>query len=401
MKCLQQNKGQPLKDQFKALKLCFLTHRQIGASEAVYRVLPGFHLKDSNIGCIFVITGFPEKRSLFFKPARKDTDEPEILEEEDVGEFNVMDEEDAEDYIEEEISQFHPEEVTIGNRVGKYQQTVTIIDKYARRPTYLEKMCLAQFASLYTSASKVPKTAEWNPSNEYSTNKSSPFSLPTTKTVVPKYIKLKGLSGFMRCKVMPSVVRTHASNKKEGSEQFYAEIFLWSSWRKEEEEIKKDLDECKQIYNERLKEIQTNRNHIYPHEEAMNLLDFDRDLEEVRPTHIFDHLDAQGEQDNEEIKLEGIEDDENFVGRDLAFESNFKNTLNLEEFFKYPKIDLPENRDEILEMTKKLVPEQKRVLKYVVKFCYDMLLAEKNPGFDVDPLRLIVHGGAGKFILNL
>ena len=63
--------------------------------------------------------------------------------------------------------------------------------------------------------------------------------------------------------------------------------------------------------------------------------------------------------------------------------------------------DLPENREEILEMTKKLVPEQKRVLKYVVKFCYDMLLAEKNPGFDVDPLRLIIHGGAGKFILNL
>ena len=55
---------QPIKDQFKALKLCFLTHRQIGASEAVYRVLPGFHLRDSNVGCIFVITGFPEKRNL-------------------------------------------------------------------------------------------------------------------------------------------------------------------------------------------------------------------------------------------------------------------------------------------------------------------------------------------------
>ena len=355
-------------------------------------------MKDSNIGCIFVITGFPEKRNLFFKPARKATDEPELLE--DDGEIIMMDEEDAENYIEEEISQFHSEKVTIANRVGEYQQTVTIIDKYARRPRFLEKMCLAQFASLYTSASKVPKSAEWDPSNEYSANKFSTFTLLTTNTPVPKYIKLKGLSGFMRCKVIPSVVRTHASNKKEGSEQFYAEIFLWSSWRKEEEEIKKDLDECKQIYNERLEEIQTNRNKIYPHEEAMNLLDFDRDLEEVRPAHIFDHLDAQGEQDNEDIMLQGIENDENFVGRDLAFESNFKNALNLEEF-KYPKIELPENREDIIEMTKKLAPEQKRPLKYVVKFCYDMLLAEKNPGFDVDPMRLIIHGGAGNFILNL
>ena len=204
----------------------------------------------------------------------------------------------------------------------------------------------------------------------------------------------------MRCKVIPTVVRTHASNKKEGSEQFYSEIFLWSSWRNEKEEIKKDLEECKKLYNDRLQEIQMNRNKIYPHEEAMNLLDFDRDLEEVRPMHIFDQLDPQGEQDNEEVKLQGIEDDETFVGRDLAFESNLKDALNLEES-KYPKIDLPENSEDIIEMTKKLAPEQKRPLKYVVKFCYDMLLAEKNPGFDVEPLRLIIHGGAGKFILKL
>ena len=55
----------------------------------------------------------------------------------------------------------------------------------------------------------------------------------------------------------------------------------------------------------------------------------------------------------------------------------------------------------MIEMTKKLAPEQKRPLKYAVKFCYDMLLAEKNPGFDMEPLRLIIHGGAGKSFLSL
>ena len=307
-------------------------------------------------------------------------------------------EEDAE-YVEEEISQFHSEKVSIASRVGKYQQTITNIDRYARRPKFLEKMCLAQFVSLYTSTSKVPKSVEWDPRKEYSKNKFSKFTVHSTKSSVPKYIKLNGLSGFMRCKVIPSVVRTHASNKKEGSEKFYAEIFLWSSWRNEEEEIKKDLEECKQIYNERLDEIQINRSKIYPHEEAMNLLDFDRDLEEVRPTHIFDHLDPQGEQNNEEVRLQGIEDDETFVGRDLIFESNLKDGQILEES-KYPKIDLPENIEDMIEMTKKLAPEQKRPLKYAVKFCYDMLLAEKNPEFDMEPLRLIIHGGAGKFMSN-
>ena len=83
MECLKQVKGKPMYEQMKALKLCFVTHRQIGASEAVYRILPGLHLKDSNITCIFVVTGFPENRQLFFKPAKNSNDEPEQILEDD------------------------------------------------------------------------------------------------------------------------------------------------------------------------------------------------------------------------------------------------------------------------------------------------------------------------------
>ena len=51
----------------RALKTAYLTHRQLGASEAVYRILPGMRLKESNIACIFVTTGFPDNRSAFYK----------------------------------------------------------------------------------------------------------------------------------------------------------------------------------------------------------------------------------------------------------------------------------------------------------------------------------------------
>ena len=55
------------KEKLKKLKLAYFTHRQVGASEAVYRILPNLKLKDSNITCIFVMTGFPEKSFFIFQ----------------------------------------------------------------------------------------------------------------------------------------------------------------------------------------------------------------------------------------------------------------------------------------------------------------------------------------------
>ena len=45
----------------------FLTHRQIGESEAYYRLLPQLHLKESNIEATFVPTGFKYNRSRFLQ----------------------------------------------------------------------------------------------------------------------------------------------------------------------------------------------------------------------------------------------------------------------------------------------------------------------------------------------
>ena len=47
-------------EQLNALKQAWLKCRQIGASEAVYRLISGLHLTASNISTIFVATGFPE-----------------------------------------------------------------------------------------------------------------------------------------------------------------------------------------------------------------------------------------------------------------------------------------------------------------------------------------------------
>merc|ERR1712020_174629 len=42
---LKATASQDAKERLKALKLAYLTHRQVGASEACYRLLPGMKLK--------------------------------------------------------------------------------------------------------------------------------------------------------------------------------------------------------------------------------------------------------------------------------------------------------------------------------------------------------------------
>ena len=57
--------GRDMKSKMQYLAQAFLTHRQIGESEAIYRILPNLHLSESNIKTVFVASGFPHNRSKF------------------------------------------------------------------------------------------------------------------------------------------------------------------------------------------------------------------------------------------------------------------------------------------------------------------------------------------------
>ena len=46
----------------------FLSSREMGESEAYYRMFPSLHLSKSNVKCTFVATGFPENRSTMVMP---------------------------------------------------------------------------------------------------------------------------------------------------------------------------------------------------------------------------------------------------------------------------------------------------------------------------------------------
>ena len=60
---LQKAENDGLRNRLSIVANQFLTHRQIGESEAYYRLLPHLHLKESNVETVSIQTGFKQNRS--------------------------------------------------------------------------------------------------------------------------------------------------------------------------------------------------------------------------------------------------------------------------------------------------------------------------------------------------
>ena len=64
---LKNAENESLKTKLSVVAHTFLTHRQIGESEAFFKILPHLHMKESNIEALYVPTGFPKNRSKFLR----------------------------------------------------------------------------------------------------------------------------------------------------------------------------------------------------------------------------------------------------------------------------------------------------------------------------------------------
>ena len=131
-------KNMSQKQTLHSLKRVYMTKREIGFCEAVYRVSRDLHLKKSNVQTTFVSSGFPKNISHFLKKMN-------------------------EDYIDEQISDCSDNEeiVHLDNRIGNFKQSISIQDKYKGRPKMEDgkqwQIILAQFATSYTRCEKIPK----------------------------------------------------------------------------------------------------------------------------------------------------------------------------------------------------------------------------------------------------
>ena len=62
---MKNSECEGLKEKISLMMHTFLTHRQIGEAEAVYKILPDFHFKESNLSTVFFPNCPREERSKF------------------------------------------------------------------------------------------------------------------------------------------------------------------------------------------------------------------------------------------------------------------------------------------------------------------------------------------------
>ena len=132
---LRESMNDDIKERLKKMVSVFLTHRQMGESEAYYRIIPNMLMKDSNIKTVFAQTGFNSSCYL------------EKVEESDIDQCEKV--------------------VEVEGRLGKYQEKPSLYDKYLRRDcksqAQISKLCYAQFVKRYQSVGKMDDDFDTTP----------------------------------------------------------------------------------------------------------------------------------------------------------------------------------------------------------------------------------------------
>ena len=127
---LAQTNTNDLKEKMRTVANVFLTHRQMGEAEAVYRLLPSTNLKKSNVTSQWVSLGVKDERSSRWRKA-----------------------------TEEDCKSGRP--VTqLACHEGFWYEQQDLWSKYLRRPAEIEDICLAQFAKMYRSGCKTKNNDE-------------------------------------------------------------------------------------------------------------------------------------------------------------------------------------------------------------------------------------------------
>ena len=401
MEALKDNKSPEVRENMKRVAGGYVKQRQIGESEAIYRILPTLYLSKSNVKCKFALTGYPQERSHMFLQA-------------------------TEKQIQAGVECIH-----IAGKDGLWYEQPDLYNKYLRRPAQLDNLCYAQFVMMYDSASSnnskdsddnnieednevdeekddqseladVADTLE-DTSSYYKYNHMMTYLDNGNKGLsLPKLIELSdpvpGEARKMRRRKQAAALRQYKGGRNEEPERFmYRELMLYTPRR---EEIPTDKEAIVELYNEEYegeRKVAIVKRQVMPHlecvEEARYMVE---ELQkELDLTETAVNLDPEAAQDNEECAEIGETDHPDFVHLDpTQLEYINTETNNDKQPAPFKRIELPPD-DELWKRVMSLDKFQAEVLNIVVKYCRDLVKARKvgNPP-PVAPL-LIVTGGAG------
>ena len=379
---LKKAENESLKTKLSVVVSTFLTHRQIGESEAFFKILPHLHMKDSNIESIFVPTGFEKNRSKFLKQISKEEAKTCI---------NI---------------------VSLSDQDGLFIEKPSMIDKFQRidssQNEYIHHLRYLQFNMKYTSCNTEPKDSDfwsdviaenekgWILTDELNLIVTDDFEVSKIRYSLPKFIQLNDLKPgepkFMRRRIR-RVARFHKINRtKHPHEYYFSELQLYSKFTKESELEPDDMEKCKLLF-----EMKSVHNHTSKIQNVKTFLmkyldtveEGKENAKDIVDSNIGDILDAALEQDNDDCEEAGITDHPDFIFKDpsdMIERSTEERRYKAINLYDEPTLD---------HVSQTLDEDQRLVLEIGVDFAKSIVKAKKTKGCQNSPPLLIVQGGAG------
>ena len=376
---LKDSGATELKEQMKIVANMFMTHREMGEAEAVYKLIPSMHLRGSNVTCQWVTTCAHEERSCRFRKAT-----------------------DAQ--LKTGIDAFK-----IDGHDGLFYEVQDIWSKYLRRPDSLSKICFAQFARMYRSVNFKEEGEDDMNEDDQETEEAQiaepelgNFKYVMThdnndKNELPKIISLKklrpGEPTKMRRRRHPAALRYHKLHKATDALKYMlSEIMLYKPLS---DEVPKEsiLEMYEESYNGERK-VDLVKAQVMPFLEDVTEARFyvdevmkDIDTEEVEKT-----LDPHLVPDNEECNEESEEECSTYGHLDPRNIDIPEDPLPAKSIYRSIEIKPIE---ELRASTRSMDKYQRAVVDMGVKYAKDLVKARRNFSPVPDPPYVMVHGGAG------
>ena len=333
--------------QLKKLGNVFLTHREVSAQEAVYRLL-SMPMKKCSRQVVFINTSLPSERIHILK-------------------------------CRQQLQELDPDSDDVFQK--------GLLDRYAARPKSLDNMFLADFGSLYQSNYGNSKEVE-NLSEEISDDEAD-------KNL--KSIKLMNGMGIMKRRKNRAVIRFPRFSKEKHPEKFFHSILmLYIPWRNEEKDLLIPYSSYLEHYQRKQDEIIKN---METYEKETGLLD--SALQILRSEEVnfneWDRISSSTQQEQTDSKLEGTTWAEDFQINACSSEmlQNPPELQNEPELpYRLEKQEKIFNFVEYSKLVQSLNNEQRQIFNIIQKWCRNLRRSNKTKTIS-EPFHLFVTGGAG------
>ena len=332
-----------LKTQLKKVGSAFLTHREVSAQEAVYRIL-SLPMKQLSRPVVFVDTNPKHQRIAVLK---------------DNDALNELDDDDT----------------------NVFQKS--LVDRYQHRPRELQSMCLAEFAASFA--------VNYKPSDD---SECDALPAPDSETTSSQITLTDGF-GEMKRRKHEAVIRFRRYNRvAEPSNWYRAKLMLYYPWYDEQTDLLGGYSSYEEHYRNVHSTVLTNEQKYS--QSSVDDIDIDED---GPPEHLWSQIAPSAEESRTQSMVEGSESLTEVSQEDLNDNADLLTPTNSSVHVRFDNAasaqEIP--ADEYRRLVRQLNDRQRAMVMFHRNWCKQAILAlQEGRQFEPYCVFLSGPGGVGK-----